>query len=247
MKTVIITGASRGIGADCARRAAAAGHAVVVNYNSHRDEGEAVASEITAKGGRAIAFKADMADEAAIVAMFHAADALGPLHGLINNAGTLGGESLIADFDAATMRRLWDVNVVSYFICAREAVRRMSTRRGGTGGAIVNISSMAADHGGVGARIHYATTKGAINTFTRGLAKQVGSEGIRANAIMPGAIDTHFNDDYDNEGRNRRFLPMIPLGRVGVGDDIARVAIWLLSDDAAYLTGEFIRVNGGMY
>lgn len=245
--TVIITGASRGIGAATALRAAAAGHAVVVNYNSHGDEAEAVARQIAAAGGRAITFKADMADESALIAMFKAADALGPLGGLVNNAGYIGGESMIVDFDAAAMRRLWDVNVVSYFICAREAARRMSVKRGGKGGAIVNISSMAADSGGQGPRVHYAATKGAINAFTRGLAKQLGPDGIRVNAIMPGAIDTRINDDFDNEGRNRRFLPMIPLGRIGVGDDVARVAAWLLSDDAAYVTGEYIRVNGGWY
>jgi NAD(P)-dependent dehydrogenase (short-subunit alcohol dehydrogenase family) len=137
--------------------------------------------------------------------------------------------------------------VTGCFVCAREAIRRMAKSRGGAGGAIVNVSSMAADSGGMAKRVHYATTKGALNTFTRGLAKEVGREGIRVNAVMPGAIDTHFNDDYDNEGRNRRFLPNIPLGRVGIGEDVAKAIVWLLGEDAGYVTGECVRVNGGMF
>jgi NAD(P)-dependent dehydrogenase (short-subunit alcohol dehydrogenase family) len=172
---------------------------------------------------------------------------MGKLAGLVNNAGYLGGESRVEDYDVAPMNRLWAVNVTACFICAREAIRRMAVKFGGDGGAIVNVSSMAAHSGGLPNRVHYASTKGALNTFTRGLAKEVGRDGIRVNAVLPGAIDTHINDDYDNEGRNRRFLPNIPVGRIGVGDDVARVIVWLMSDDAAYVTGECIGVNGGMF
>jgi NAD(P)-dependent dehydrogenase (short-subunit alcohol dehydrogenase family) len=247
-RSVVVTGASRGIGAATARLAAQAGWQVCINYNSHAGEAEAVAAEIRGAGGTAIAVKADMASEAEIVAMFQRCDKeLAPLGGLVNNAGFLGGESRVAAFDAAAMRRLWDVNVVSYFLCAREAIRRMSTQHGAQGGAIVNLSSMSADNGGMAGRVHYATTNGARTTFTYGLAKEVGPEGIRVNGIMPGMIDTHFNDDFDNEGRNRRAIPVIPLRRVGTGDDIAHAAIWLLSDDASYLTGTVLKVHGGMF
>ncbi len=247
-KSVIVTGASRGIGAATARLAAAAGWRVCVNYNSHAGEADAVVADIAKAGGKAIAVKADMGNEAEIVAMFTRADReLGPLGGLVNNAGHLGGEHAIEDFDAARMRGLWDVNVVAYFICAREAVRRMSTKRGGAGGAIVNVSSMSADNGGIGPRIHYATTNGARNTFTYGLAKQVGPSGIRVNGVMPGVIDTHFNDQFDNTGRNERLGPQIPIGRVGVGEDVGRAIVWLLSPDAGYLSGAMLRVNGGFF
>ena len=247
-KALIVTGESRGIGAATATLAAAAGWRVCVNFNSHADEAERVVATIRAAGGTAIAVRADMADEAAIVAMFERCDReLGALGGLVNNAGFLGGEHPIEEFDPARMRRLWDVNVVAYFVCAREAVRRMSTKRGGGGGAIVNVSSMSADNGGIGPRVHYATTNGARNTFTYGLAKQVGPAGIRVNGVMPGVIDTHFNDDFDNTGRNERLGPLIPIGRVGVGEDIGRTIVWLLSPEAGYLSGAMLRVNGGFF
>ncbi|MGL4243670.1 MAG: SDR family oxidoreductase [Beijerinckiaceae bacterium] len=246
--TVIVTGASRGIGAATAVLAARAGHHVCVNYNSHADEAEKVVSAIRSTGGHAVAMKADMAEEAEIVAMFaRCDDELPPLAGLVNNAGYLGGESLIEDFDAASMRRLWDINVVAYFICAREAVRRMSRERGGAGGAIVNVSSMSADSGGIGPRAHYATTNGARRTFTFALAKQVGRLGIRVNGVMPGVIDTHFNDGFDNEGRNKRLQPLIPVGRVGVGMDVGEMIVWLLSEQAAFVNGAVIPVNGGHF
>jgi NAD(P)-dependent dehydrogenase (short-subunit alcohol dehydrogenase family) len=246
--TVIVTGASRGIGAATAKLAAAAGRHVCVNYNSHHKDAEAVVTEIAAAGGKAVAMQADMADEAQIVAMFARCDReLPPLSGLVNNAGYLGGESRIEEFDATSMRRLWDVNVVAYFICAREAVRRMSRERGGTGGAIVNVSSMSAESGGIGPRAHYATTNGARKTFTLALAKQVGRLGIRVNGVMPGVIDTHFNDGFDNAGRNERLLPLIPVGRVGIGADVAETIVWLLSDNAAFVNGAVIPVNGGHF
>lgn len=247
-RALIVTGASRGIGAATARLAAAQGWRVCVNYNSHRDDADAVVADIRKAGGTAIAVQADMADEAAVVAMFARCDReLGALGGLVNNAGYLGGEHRIEDFDAARLRKLWDVNVVAYFICAREAVRRMSTERGGTGGAIVNVSSMSADNGGIGPRVHYATTNGARNTFTYGLAKQVGKLGIRVAGVMPGVIDTHFNDDFDNTGRNARLGPQIPVGRVGVGEDVGRAIVWLLSPEAGYVSGTMIKVNGGFF
>lgn len=247
-KSVIVTGASRGIGAATALAAAREGWEVCVNYRDHGAEADGIVAKIRASGGRAIAVKADMADESAIVSMFaHVDRELAPLGGLVNNAGYLGGESDIEDFDAAAMRKLWDVNVVAYFLCAREAVRRMSTQKGGKGGAIVNVSSMSAESGGIGPRIHYATTNGARRTFTFGLAKQSGAKGIRVNGVMPGVIDTHFNDGFDNEGRNARLGPQIPVGRVGVGGDIAETIVWLLSDRAAFVSGAVIPVNGGLF
>ena len=247
-KSLIVTGASRGIGAATAILAARDGWEVCVNYHSHADEAEETLRGVRKAGGTGIAVKADVADEASLVAMFERCEReLAPLGGLVNNAGYLGGESDIEDFDAAKMRHLWDVNVVAYFVCAREAVRRMSTKRSGKGGSIVNVSSMSADSGGIGPRIHYATTNGARRTFTFGLAKQSGAKGIRVNGVMPGVIDTNFNDDFDNEGRNVRLAPMIPVGRVGTGNDVAETIVWLLSDNAAYVSGAVIPVNGGFF
>ncbi len=247
-RTVMITGASRGIGAATAVLAARDGWEVCVNYRSHSDEAEETVRAVARSGGKAIAVKADMSDEEAIIEMFKRCDReLAPLGGLVNNAGYLGGESDIESFDAKSMNQLWSVNVVAYFICAREAVRRMSTKRGGNGGAIVNVSSMSAESGGIGPRVHYATTNGARKTFTFGLAKQSGPKGIRVNGVMPGVIDTHFNDDFDNEGRNERLQPLIPVGRVGIGSDVAETIVWLLSDKAAYVSGAVIPVNGGFF
>jgi NAD(P)-dependent dehydrogenase (short-subunit alcohol dehydrogenase family) len=247
-RSVIVTGASRGIGAATAVLAARDGWEVCINYRSHADEAEETLRSIRSTGGRAIAVKADVADESALVDMFRRCDReLAPLGGLVNNAGYLGGESDIEDFDSENMRRLWDVNVVAYFVCAREAVRRMSTKRGGRGGSIVNVSSMSAESGGIGPRIHYATTNGARRTFTFGLAKQSGPKGIRVNGVMPGVIDTNFNDDFDNAGRNERLGPLIPVGRVGVGNDVAEMIAWLLSERSAYVSGAVIPVNGGFF
>lgn len=247
-KTVIVTGASRGIGAATAILAARDGWDVCINYRSHPDEADETLRAVRKAGANGIAVKADAGDEAALVDMFKRCDRdLSPLGGLVNNAGYLGGESDIEEFDAASMRQLWDVNVVAYFVCAREAVRRMSTKRGGKGGSIVNVSSMSADSGGIGPRIHYATTNGARRTFTFGLAKQCGPKGIRVNGVMPGVIDTNFNDAFDNEGRNQRLAPLIPVGRVGVGADVAEMIVWLLSENAAYVSGAVIPVNGGFF
>jgi len=247
-RSVVVTGGSRGIGAATALLAARDGWEVCISFNSHAEEAQALVERITAAGGRAIAARADAANEAELVAMFARCDReLAPLGGLVNNAGFLGGESEIEAFDAAAMRKLWDVNVVAYFVCAREAVRRMSTQHGGRGGAIVNVSSMSAESGGIGPRAHYATTNGARRTFTFGLAKQCGPKGIRVNGVMPGVIDTHFNDGFDNAGRNARLSPQIPIGRVGTGTDVAEPIIWLLSDKAAYVSGAVIPVNGAFF
>jgi len=247
-KTLVVTGASRGIGAATAIAAAKQGWQVCIHCNSHEEDALGVLRAVEATGGKGIVVKADAADEGALGAMFARCDReLAPLGGLVNNAGFLGGESDIEAFDANAMRRLWDVNVVAYFVCAREAVKRMSTKNGGRGGAIVNVSSMSADSGGIGPRIHYATTNGARRTFTFGLAKQSGPKGIRVNGVMPGVIDTNFNDSFNNEGRNARLQPLIPVGRVGVAPDVASTIVWLLSDDAAYVNGAVIPVNGGFF
>ena len=247
-KSLIVTGASRGIGAATAILSAREGWQVCVNYRSHAEEAEETLRGVRKAGGMGIAVKADVGDEASLIAMFERCDReLAPLAGLVNNAGYLGGESDIEDFDTAEMRHLWNVNVVAYFICAREAVRRMSTKRGGNGGSIVNVSSMSADSGGIGPRIHYATTNGARRTFTFALAKQSGAKGIRVNGVMPGVIDTNFNDDFDNDGRNDRLKLLIPVGRIGTGNDVAEMIVWLLSDKAAYVSGAVIPVNGGFF
>ena len=243
---LIVTGASRGIGAATARLAAAAGWKVCVNFNRHAEEADGVVAAIRAAGGTAIAVSADMADEAAIVAMFARVDReLGALGGLVNNAGMLGGEHRIEDFDAASMRRLWDVNVVAYFLCAREAVRRMSTRHGGRGGVIVNQSSAAARLGAPGQYLDYAASKGAIDTFTLGLAREVAAEGVRVNAVRPGIIETEIHASGGQPDRAAQMAPLVPMRRAGSAEEVAEAIVWLLSDAASYITGAVIDATGG--
>ena len=244
-RVMLVTGASRGIGAATARLAAAHGFAVAVNYSASRAAAEAVVADIEAAGGRALAVKADVAVEAEVVAMFATVDReLGPLEVLVNNAGSVGQYGPIETLDVGRLRAMLDVNVVGAFVCAREAARRMSTAAGGRGGAIVNVSSQAAVLGGVGEWVWYAASKGAVDTMTTGLAKELGPQGIRVNAVRPGLIDTDIHDAAP-PGRVERLLPGVPQGRSGTAEEVAAAIVWLAADAPTYVTGAFVPVSGG--
>lgn len=242
---LVVTGASRGIGAATARLAARRGHAVCVNYRAGRDEAEALAAGIRAEGGDATAVQADIADERQVEALFEAADRMGPLGGLVNNAGVLERQCALADMEAARITRIMATNVVGLMLCAREAVRRMSTHRGGRGGAIVNVSSAAARTGSPGEYVDYAASKGAVDTFTRGLAVEVAAQGIRVNAVRPGFIHTGIHARGGEPGRIERLKASIPLGRGGTPEEVAQAIVWLLSPEASYSTGIALDVSGG--
>ncbi len=244
--TMIVTGSGRGIGASVARISGARGYAVVVNYA--RDECAAlrVASEICGSGGRAIAIQGDVSREDDVHRLFDTADReFGPLKVLVNNAGITGGFSRVDEVSAETLSRVFAVNVIGSFLCAREAVRRLSTRHGGQGGSIINISSRAALIGGGGEWVHYAATKGALDTFTLGLSREVGLEGIRVNSVAPGLIDTEMHASAGASDRTRRLAQSIPMGRAGTADEVAEAVVWLASDAALYVTGANVAVSGG--
>lgn len=243
---LLITGASRGIGAATARRAAAAGWQVAINYARDAAAAQAVAADVRALGERAITVAADVADEAAVLAMFARVDAeLGPLGGLVNNAGIVAMKARLDDMDVARWQRLWATNLTGSLLCAREAVRRMSTRHGGAGGAIVNLSSAAARLGSPGLYIDYAMSKGAIDTFTHGLALEVAAEGIRVNAVRPGMIDTDIHTASGDRNRPHAAAQSIPMQRPGTADEVASAVVWLLSAEASYATGAILDVAGG--
>jgi NAD(P)-dependent dehydrogenase (short-subunit alcohol dehydrogenase family) len=245
-RVLLITGASRGIGAACALRAAQAGWDVGVNF--HRDEAaaERIVAQVRAHGRRACALRADVASEGAIEAMFKTLDAeLGLLAGLVNNAGIVDVAARVEDMSAARIARLFNVNVVGAFVCAREAVRRMSTRHGGRGGAIVNLSSAAARLGSPGIYVDYAASKAAIDNFTWGLAREVADEGIRVNGVRPGIIDTEIHASSGMLQRAQATVEAIPLQRMGTADEVAQAVVFLLSDSAAYVTGATLDVTGG--
>jgi len=243
---LLITGASRGIGAATARRAAAAGWDVAINYARDAAAAEGVAAEVRALGRRALAVAADVADEAAVLALFARVDAeLGPLGGLVNNAGIVDMKARLDEMDVARWQRMWAVNLTGSLLCAREAVRRMSTRHGGAGGAIVNLGSAAARLGSPGLYIDYAMSKGAIDTFTHGLALEVAAEGIRVNAVRPGMIDTDIHATSGDRNRPHAAAQLIPMQRPGTADEIAAAVVWLLSADASYTTGAILDVSGG--
>jgi NAD(P)-dependent dehydrogenase (short-subunit alcohol dehydrogenase family) len=243
---VLITGGARGIGAETARLCAARGYAVAVNYRTSRTAAEAVVSEIVARGGRALAAQADVSIEADVLRLFETIDAqLGRLTALVNNAGVLETQARVEQLDAARITRIFATNVTGAFICAREAVRRMSTARGGAGGAIVNVSSMAARLGSPNEYVDYAASKAALDAMTVGLAQEVAREGIRVNSVRAGIINTGIHASGGEPGRAARLGPQQPMGRGGEAVEVARAIVWLLSDEASYTTASFIDVAGG--
>ena len=244
--TLIVTGASRGIGAAVATLAGERGYAVAVNFATSEAEAMQVVGEIVAGGGRAVSIRADVSREEQIIRMFETAEReLGPIKGLVNNAGVTGGFARVDEVSSAAIANVFAVNVSGTILCSREAVRRMSTRRGGTGGAIVNISSRAAHTGAAGEWVHYATSKGAIDSFTIGLAREVAAEGIRVNAVAPGLVDTGLHAANGDPNRLQRLMGTIPMGRAGAPREVAEGVLWLLSSAASYTTGAILQIGGG--
>lgn len=245
-KVMLVTGGSRGIGAATARMGALRGYAVAVNYVHNRAAADEIVSAIRAAGGEALAVQADVAVEGEVVRMFEEVDrVLGPLQALVNNAGILERQARVDEMDAARLTRILATNVTGSFICAREAVRRMSTRHGGSGGAIVNLSSIAARLGAPNEYVDYAASKGAIDTLTVGLAKEVACEGIRVNGVRPGVIYTDIHASGGEPGRVDRVKDAVPMKRGGNAEEVAQAILWLLSDEASYVTGTFVDVTGG--
>lgn len=246
MPVILITGASRGIGAATAKIAAQRGYAICVNYRQNEAAARKVVSEIIAAGGRAVAVAADITIEADVVRLFQTCDQeLGRISALVNNAGILETQMRVEQMDADRIRRVLATNVIGSFLCAREAVRRMSTKHGGGGGAIVNVSSGAAKVGSPGEYVDYAASKGALDTFTIGLAKEVALESIRVNAVRAGFIYTELHASGGEPNRVERVKELVPLKRGGYPEEVAHAILWLLSDEASYTTGSFIDVAGG--
>lgn len=245
-KILIVTGGSRGIGAATAKLAAAQGYKVCVNYLTNQQAADAVVAEIQASGGFAIAMQADLSVESQIVALFERVDQeLGPLTALVNNAGILEQQSSLVDMDEVRLQRVFAANVIGPMLCAREAVKRMSVKLGGKGGAIVNVSSAAARLGAAGEYIDYASSKGALDTFTIGLSKEVADQGIRVNSVRPGFIYTDIHASGGEPGRVDRIKDSIPMKRGGQPEEVAQAILWLLSEQASYATGTFIDLAGG--
>lgn len=245
-KVVLVTGGGRGIGASTARRAAELGYAVCISYASNRDAAEAVADAIAKSGGRSAVVQADVAVEADVVRLFATVDALfGRIDALVNNAGMLETQMRVEQMDAGRLTRVLAVNVTGTFMCCREAVRRMSTRHGGHGGAIVNVSSAAARLGSPGEYVDYAAAKAAVDTLTIGLSKEVGEEGIRVNAVRPGLIHTEIHASGGEPGRVHRLASTIPMKRGGQPEEVASTVLWLLSDEASYVNGAIVDITGG--
>lgn len=245
-QVLLVTGGSRGIGAATALLAASKGYAVAVNYSANSLAADEVVRQIRAAGGTALTVQADVANEAQVLAMFEKIDAkLGRLSALVNNAGVVDTTQRIDEQSLARWRRMFEINVYGTLLCAREAVRRMSTRHGGSGGAIVNVSSVAATLGAAGQYVDYAAAKGAVDVFTLGLAREVAPEGIRVNAVRPGIIDTEIHASGGQPGRAQRLASQIPLQRPGTAQEVAHAIVWLLSAEASYATGSILDVTGG--
>jgi NAD(P)-dependent dehydrogenase (short-subunit alcohol dehydrogenase family) len=243
---MIVTGGSRGIGAATARLAAERGYAVCVNYRQDADAASAVVADIEKAGGHAIAVAGDISSERDVISLFEAADAeLGTLAVLVNNAGIVDRQSRVEDYTLERLQRMFAINITGAFLCAREAVRRMSTKNGGAGGAIVNVSSAAARLGGPGEYVDYAASKGAMDSMTIGLAKEVAAQGIRVNAVRPGLIYTDIHASGGEAGRVDRLKSAVPMQRGGTPQEVARVILWLASDEASYTTGSLVECSGG--
>lgn len=243
---MLVTGAGRGIGASVARLAARRGYAVAVNYARNAATAEAVVNEILGAGGRAVALQADVSTPEGAARLFERVDAeLGTLDVLVNNAGIVGRTALIDEMDAVSLLQVFSANVFGAFYCAGEAARRMSTRQGGRGGAIVNLSSAAARHGGFPKEVAYAASKGAVDAFTLGLAKELGREGIRVNALRPGIIQTEMHEAHGGQATIDAIGATVPIGRPGQADEVAEAVLWLASPAASYVHGALIDVSGG--
>ncbi|MFM7532561.1 MAG: SDR family oxidoreductase [Rubrivivax sp.] len=243
---LLVTGGSRGIGAAVARQAARAGFDVAVNCVRDVAAAESVADEVRALGRRALVVPGDVGVEAEVLAIFAAVDAgLGRLTALVNNAGVVDVATRVDEMSVARLERMWRINLTGSFVCAREALRRMSTRHGGAGGSIVNLSSAAAKLGAPGQYVDYAASKGAIDTFTLGLAREVATEGVRVNAVRPGIIDTEIHASGGQPDRAAQMAPLVPMRRAGSADEVAAAVVWLLSDQASYVTGTVVDVAGG--
>jgi NAD(P)-dependent dehydrogenase (short-subunit alcohol dehydrogenase family) len=245
-RVLLVTGGSRGIGAAICRLGARDGYDVAVNYAGNEAAAEAVAAEVRAAGRRAITIRGDIADEAAVEAMFdRCATELGPVDAFVSNAGIINKAAPLAEIPVTEIRRVVEIDLTAHLVCCREAVRRMSTRRGGKGGAIVVMSSRASELFGAGGFVPYGAAKGGIDGLTIGLGREVAGEGIRVNGLRPGLIDTDIQVDTGVEQRIARFGPTVPMGRAGTAEEVAEAALWLLSDKASYVTATLFDVSGG--
>ena len=241
----LITGGSRGIGAAVARLVASKGLDVCINYMSNVDAAEQVVTDCKSHGVKAMAVQGDMGEEADILRLFKAVDEMGPLSGLVNNAGHVGQSDRVENITAERLSRMFAVHLTGSFLCAREAIKRMSTKHGGTGGAIVNLSSAAAYIGSPNMYVDYAAAKAGVDIFTKGLALEVASEGIRVNGIRPGLIDTDIHASGGEPDRIEKIGHTVPMGRAGSAEEVAQAILWLLSEDASYVTGDCLNVTGG--